>query len=444
MNAKFTDQGRYSMGVCMVPYQDDKGIEINKGIRLDPYFYSGKNIITLSTYNTKLETTSKLIRCMPDAEAKAKGWIGVTKRDKKSKEVYMQDTLDLIPGIAAVIQAKMEKNGISLVQELASLDDIMLHSISSITRISTKRLITFRSRARQAKQGASMYPQKYDFRYETNPFLTRYGSEWEKYFISNKMSGMRGKVCVTHLVQHIDKTTKAAYKGTKYETTYLWSHDALTQMFDQTCIEWMKKERYYERWLKPEMGISEEVFWEKEGVLDISRRYNGRPVGNSPELMPLDNSLFRDFRASLNLHIGLTAHLPDTDVRKFCKSTPNRLDKAVRKIWHPETGISPRPNRIVQDISRITSACMQIVKFGGGEVPGLAEHNGHRRSKAGTENDRRCRPDAVRKQESRHEKKSLKDLNLLPEAQSVVKEILKNELKKLSQTGRFGDRSKKD
>ena len=443
MNAKFTDQGRYSMGVCMVPYKDEKGIERNKGIRLDPYLYSGSNIITLSIYNTKKSNTFQLIRCMPDAEAKAKGWVGTHKRPKDYNELYMQDTLACIPGIGAAIEAKLVVHDINLVQDLASLDDCMLYTLSSMSRISKKRLLTFRDRARQAKQGYSFYPQRYDYRYEPNPFESRYGQDWEKNFLSNKMSGMRGKVCVTHLVQHIDSTTRAAYKGTKYESTYLWSHDALTQMFDKTCIEWMKKERYYERWLKPEMGISEEVFWQKEGILESSKRYNGRPVGNSPELMPLDNSLFRDFRASLNLHIGLTAHLPDTDVRKFCKSTPNRLDKAVLKIWNPEIGISPRPCRIVQDISRITSACTQIVEFGGGEVPGLAERNGHRRKRAGTKNDRRCRPDAVRKHEAHHEKKTLQDLNLLPEAQSVVKEILEIELKKLSQTGRFGDRSKK-
>lgn len=166
-----------------------------------------------------------------------------------------------------------------------------------------------------------------------------------------------------------------------------------------------EKKNYYQRWLKPEMGISERVFGQKEGVLEFSKRYNGRPVGNSPELMPLDNSLFRDFRASLNLHVGLTAHLPDNDVRKFCKSTPKRLDEAVLKIWDPEKGISPRPVRIVQDISRIKNSCLQIVTYGGGEVPGLAERNGHRRRRAGTENDRRRRPDAVRKKESRQEKK---------------------------------------
>ena len=87
---------------------------------------------------------------------------------------------------------------------------------------------------------------------------------------------------------------------------------------------------------------------------------------------------------------------------------------------------------------------MKIVEFRGGEVPGLSERNGHRRRKAGTDNDRRCRPDAVRKAESKNEKHTMQDLNLLPEAQSAVKEILDKELLKLSQTARSGDSSKND
>ena len=344
----------------------------------------------------------------------------------------MQDKLRFIPGIAAQIESRLENAGITSVQELAVLDDMSLNTILSIIRLSTKRLKTFRTLALKAKEGRSIYLINFDFRTAENPFEARYGSEWEKKYLSSTIAGMRDKVCVTDLVTHIHNTTKAAYKGTKYEHTYLWSHDALTQMFDKTCIEWMKQQGYYEHWLKPEMDISKEVFWKKDGVLKVSKRYNGRPVGNSPELMPLDNSLFRDFRASLNLHVGLSAHLPDTDIRKFCKSTPTRLDRAVSRIWDPTKGIAPKPCRIVQDIGRIANACTQIVKFGGGEVPGLAERNGHRRNRVGTENDRRRRPDAVRKREARREKKTLKDLNLLPATQSVVKEILDVEMKKLS------------
>ena len=41
------------MGVCMIPVLDENGREENKGIRLDPFFYSGKNIISLTVMNTK-------------------------------------------------------------------------------------------------------------------------------------------------------------------------------------------------------------------------------------------------------------------------------------------------------------------------------------------------------------------------------------------------------
>jgi hypothetical protein len=198
--------------------------------------------------------------------------------------------------------------------------------------------------------------------------------------------------------------------------------------------------------LKPKMGISDEVFYEKEGELVPSGRYAGRPVGNSPELMPLDNSLFRDLRTSLNLHIGFTAHLPDTDERKYSKSTPKRIDQAIVRLWDPETGISPKPCRIVQDIGRFPSACVQIVECGGGIVPGLAERNGHRRGRVGTKNDRRCRPDAERKKNSKKKRKKMEDLNLMPDVQNIVKDILDSQRKKikLSQTARIGEKQKKD
>ena len=118
-----------------------------------------------------------------------------------------------------------------------------------------------------------------------------------KKIISNKMTEMQyEKVCVTDLVKHIHETTKAAYKDAKYETTYIWSHDALSQLFDSTCITWMKEQGYYDWWLKPEIDISKEVFWQiEEGVLQVSKQYDGQPVDNSPELMPLDNILFEIF-----------------------------------------------------------------------------------------------------------------------------------------------------
>ena len=111
----------------------------------------------------------------------------------------MEDSLIFIPGFTAATQTKLKKLGIKYVQELAALDD---------------------------------YPIEFDFLQEDNPFEARYGSDWET-IQTNKMTGMHDKVCVTDLVKHMHQTTQVTYKGTKYcKTTYLWSHDALSQLFD--------------------------------------------------------------------------------------------------------------------------------------------------------------------------------------------------------------------
>ena len=47
-----------------------------------------------------------------------------------------------------------------------------------------------------------------------------------------KVKDLSLHICVTGLITHIVNETKLAYKGTKYEETYLFYHDALQQMTD--------------------------------------------------------------------------------------------------------------------------------------------------------------------------------------------------------------------
>ena len=51
--------------------------------------------------------------------------------------------------------------------------------------------------------------------------------------------------------------------------------------------------------------------------------YEGRP--NSPEFMPLDNSLNADLKLSHDRHCVLTRRLPKNDPRKFSMSTPKLI-----------------------------------------------------------------------------------------------------------------------
>ena len=52
----------------------------------------------------------------------------------------------------------------------------------------------------------------------------------------------------------------------------------------------MKDNKFFHRWLLPMNGLQDRT------------PYAGRPVGNSPEFKPLDNSLNRDILHSLHFH----------------------------------------------------------------------------------------------------------------------------------------------
>lgn len=78
-----------------------------------------------------------------------------------------------------------------------------------------------------------------------------------------------------------------------------------------------------------------------------STHYKGRPVGDCPEIMPLDNSLFRDFRCCFDDHVVLTSMAPREYPRRFSKATPKTIGAAVERLWDPGTGVTPPSHRIV-------------------------------------------------------------------------------------------------
>ena len=63
----------------------------------------------------------------------------------------------------------------------------------------------------------------------------------------------------------------------------------------------MENNNYFHRWLLPMNGLQD------------GTPYAGRPVGNSPELMPLDNSLNREILHRLRLHCVLSRFVIDRE-----------------------------------------------------------------------------------------------------------------------------------
>ena len=68
-------------------------------------------------------------------------------------------------------------------------------------------------------------------------------------------------------------------KGSVHEVNFFMVHNALVLMTAKETINWMRQNGYLHRWLLPLNG------------LQYGTTYAVCTVGNSPEFMPLDNSL---------------------------------------------------------------------------------------------------------------------------------------------------------
>ena len=163
-------------------------------------------------------------------------------------------------------------------------------------------------------------------------------------------------------------------KGTVFENDWYFYHDALSLMTSKDCLHWMKETNFngksiFDRWILP---------------ININKgtRYENTVCGNSPEFMPLDNSLNRDIQLSHDHHTIMTAHLPKDDIRRFSKATPVLIDRGIRRIWDNSEG-TPSGRRVLQDIERATDAMLAVLLADGKMVPEIVNRNGHRNEKAG-------------------------------------------------------------
>ena len=306
-------------------------------------------------------------------------WAGSHQRP--SDTIWMADSVIFLKNVGPAKAKKLQDACVPTIEVLVQKTGTELKELSNTTGLSVKFLTDCVAQGVDAIPGSTPYPIPFDFvEGHSNPYLNRYGSSWREEIKKVNRSGLPLVRCVTELIEHMDKHTKAAYVNTPYAENYFWSHDALKQMCDPACEAWMKEKGYWKHWITPVLGCNDviSVFCPEKEKIITSKRYARRPVGNQPELMPLDASLNWDIDCSLNMHVLLTADLPNEHPDKFRKDTPMRISKAIQKLCHPTTGVVPSPRRIIQDCNRILTSALKIVEAGGKIVPGLVNRNGHR------------------------------------------------------------------
>ena len=96
------------------------------------------------------------------------------------------------------------------------------------------------------------------------------------------------------LVEHTFQTSKEAFACTNYRDHWFFYHDYLNQMNNLETIRWMEQQGYLLHWTLPEVGVN-------EGIV-----HGDHAVGNTPEIMSLDCSLFNDLHEGVDRHVIIT------------------------------------------------------------------------------------------------------------------------------------------
>ena len=160
-------------------------------------------------------------------------------------------------------RGKEKEAGITQVYQHAAIgnsDGKVNESIKEITHQSSLTITIIQNlhlQALDAEHGEP--PQPVNHLLGDNPYVLCYGEKWKDEI--KKTTHLSLHIWVTELVTHIMNETKLAYKGTKYEDTYLFYHNALWQMTDNTTIKQMQKEGILHWWIRPVLGLQSAYLW---------------------------------------------------------------------------------------------------------------------------------------------------------------------------------------
>ena len=102
------------------------------------------------------------------------------------------------------------------------------------------------------------------------------------------------------------------FKGTTHECTWKFYRDALSLMSAEECHLHMEQTGILKRWILPEEGLNKK------------KKYEGRLIGDCPEMNALDANLNKDIHDVVRCHISKTRTLPDDDTQKFSIMTEKK------------------------------------------------------------------------------------------------------------------------
>ena len=168
-------------------------------------------------------------------------------------------------------------------------------------------------------------------------------------------------------MKHVVYWSTIAYAGSTHEHDFMIYHDALGQWWEKEAQEFIATLGFRDRQ------------WRALGTTNAGTRYEGRLVGDSPELCRgLDSHGFADLKNAMNLNSALScAMYAQGDPRRFEMGTPAQVMNTMKRCWT----IAPSSERIIEDIEAFPRVVHKIIEARGIVVLDEYLRDGKRRVK---------------------------------------------------------------
>ena len=167
---KYTDEGRFCLGVCADIVVRDDGREEIVGKRLPLFDYTGQIILSPTDYDAKVNTEIKRVKKLQCGGQ----WVtGVQTHQKYS--VYHDDPITNMPKIGKVMNQMFHTNNVYTIIDLCSMTNAQIEAIENIPHVNVQR---WRDAANALFVGRLQdnfnRPCKIDYRKADNPYASRF------------------------------------------------------------------------------------------------------------------------------------------------------------------------------------------------------------------------------------------------------------------------------
>ena len=170
-------------------------------------------LLSLTDYENKMSAEFRRVKSLSN---RVGYWLEGTREEDK---LYLNDLLSKLKKVGKVTSQKMSDNGFICVADMKKIVDPDSIIVDGISKAAMKNIWE------QTQQAIdSNVPPSKDHRLEENPYLSKFGDDWEVYL--RKSSAFSSSIVITEYIKHMMEASAKVMKerNTKMIGLYIMMH----------------------------------------------------------------------------------------------------------------------------------------------------------------------------------------------------------------------------